>query len=271
MDIGSERIRIRRVAKNVRENRSINTVFFRDESSAGAKPGQFVMVWEPGFDEFPMSLSSYGGGDGLCSVTVKPWGPGSNELVKAKRGDLVGVRGPYGRPFTVERCSALLVGGGTGLAPLLPLARALVSVGARVAVVIGGKTRADLLFEKPMRRVVRRKNLFPATDDGSYGHAGFATDLAEGLIAERKVTRVYTCGPEVMMRKLYDASARLGVAFEASLERSMKCGIGICGSCAIGRNLLCRDGAVLDREALKDSLDEFGLLQRDPAGRYVRV
>jgi dihydroorotate dehydrogenase electron transfer subunit len=270
LDIGSERIRIRRVIRNVKENRSISSVFFRDEPSIAAKPGQFVMVWEPGYDEFPMSLSN-NDSKGVCSVTVKPWGPGSNELVRAKRGDIIGIRGPYGRPYTVERCSALLVGGGTGLAPMLPLARALVAEGAKVAVVIGGKSKADLLFERQMQRVVKKKNVFATTDDGSYGHHGYATDLAESLIAQRRVTRVYTCGPEVMMRKLYDVSVRSGVEFEASLERSMKCGIGICGSCVVGKNLLCRDGAVLGAEALRASLDEFGVLQRDPSGRYVRV
>src|SRR5271165_2944066 len=115
-----------------------------------------------------MSLSSYDG-KGICSVTAKPWGPGSNELVRAKRGDLIGVRGPYGRPYTVEKCSALLVGGGTGLAPMLPLAKALMGAGGRVAVVIGGRSKADLLFEKQMQRIVRKKNVFPTTDDGSYG------------------------------------------------------------------------------------------------------
>jgi dihydroorotate dehydrogenase electron transfer subunit len=270
LDISSERTRIRRVIRNVKENRSITSVYFKDEECSSAKPGQFVMLWEPGFDEFPMSLSNYDE-QGVCSVTAKPWGPGSNELVRAKRGDVIGIRGPYGHPFTVERCSALLVGGGTGLAPMLPLARALLRAGSKVAVVIGGRTKADLLFEKPLQRAVRRKNVFLTTDDGSYGHAGFPTDLAEGLIAERKVTRVYTCGPEVMMRKLYEISVRAGVDFEASLERSMKCGIGICGSCSIGKNLLCRDGAVLDADALKEALDEFGLLQRDPSGRYIRI
>jgi dihydroorotate dehydrogenase electron transfer subunit len=270
LDISGERIRMRRVLKNVRENRTINTVYFTDEQSASAKPGQFVMVWEPGYDEFPMSLSNYDA-KGLCSVTAKPWGPGSNELVRARRGDLLGIRGPYGRPFTVEKCSALLVGGGTGLAPLLPLAKALIREGSRVAVVIGGRSRPDLLFEKQLKRVVKRKNLFITTDDGSHGHKGFPTEIASDIIKERRVTRMYTCGPEAMMRKLYDISEATGVEFEASLERSMKCGMGICGSCTLGRYLLCRDGAVLGGKLLKETLGEFGLLQRDASGRYVKV
>ena len=158
MDISSERIRVERVIRNVKENRSINTVYFKDVRCSTAKPGQFVMIWEPGYDEFPMSLSNYDA-QGICSVTVKPWGPGSNELVRAKRGDLIGVRGPYGRPYTIERCNALLVGGGTGLAPLLPLARALMKIGSRVTAIIGGRSRADLLFERQLRRIVRKKNV----------------------------------------------------------------------------------------------------------------
>lgn len=270
LDISSEKIRIRKVLKNVREAKNINTVYFTDEACASAGPGQFLMVWEPGFDEFPMSLSNYDS-RGLCSVTVKPWGPGSGELVGARRGDLIGIRGPYGRPYTVEKCSALLVGGGTGLAPLLPLSKALAKTGGRVSVVIGGRSKPDIFFEKQLGRIVKRKNLFVTTDDGSYGRPGFPTDLADELIRERKVTRVYTCGPEVMMRKLYDICARAGIAFEASLERSMKCGLGICGSCTVGKNLLCRDGAVLTGDALKGSLGEFGLLQRDASGRYIKV
>jgi dihydroorotate dehydrogenase electron transfer subunit len=270
LDISSERIRMRKILRNVRETRNINSVFFTDEACASAKAGQFVMVWEPGYDEFPMSLSNYDA-KGVCSVTVKPWGPGSSELVGARRGDMIGVRGPYGHPYTVEKCNALLVGGGTGLAPLLPLAKALTKAGSRVSVIIGGRSKPDILFEKQLKRIVKRKNLFVTTDDGSYGRPGFPTDLAEELIGERRVDRVYTCGPEVMMRKLYDIAAKAGIEYEASLERSMKCGMGICGSCTIGKRLLCRDGAILAGEALKDSLGEFGLLQRDASGRYIKV
>ena len=270
LGIDSERIRIRRVLRNVRESRGINTVFFRDEGCSAAKPGQFVMVWEPGLDEFPMSLSGYDE-QGVCSVTVKAWGPGSEQLLGSRRGDVIGVRGPYGHPYTVERCSALLVGGGTGLAPMLPLAKALLGAGAKVAVVIGGKSKADLLFERQMQRVVGKKNICPTTDDGSYGHKGFATDVAESLIKERKVSRIYACGPEIMMRKLYDISVRAGVDFEASLERGMKCGFGICGSCAVGKHLLCREGPVLDSAILKEVLDEFGVLGRDKTGNYIRL
>ena len=270
LDISSEKIRIRSVVRNVSENRGINTVYFKDEACASARPGQFVMLWEPGFDEFPMSLSNYDE-KGVCSTTVKPWGPGSIQLAKAKRGDLIGIRGPYGRPYTVERCSALLVGGGTGLAPMLPLARELVAAGSRVAVVVGGRTKADLLFERQIQRIVGKENVMPTTDDGSYGHKGFPTDLAEGLIRDRRVSRVYTCGPEIMMRKLFDICDRMGVDFEASLERGMKCGIGICGSCAVGKFLLCRDGAVLGSAQLRETLGEFGKLARDSSGNYVKL
>jgi len=148
----------------VRENRTIHTIFFRDEDCSGCKPGQFVMVWAPGHDEMPMSLSSYNK-DGVCSVTVKPWGVGSADLVRMKPGAIIGVRGPYGESFTLKKCRALLVGGGTGLAPLMPLARELVELRNEVTVVIGGRSKADLLFEDLAERIFGKKNLFITTDD----------------------------------------------------------------------------------------------------------
>lgn len=268
--IDSERPRIHVVTKNVRENRTIHTIYFRDQRCATCRPGQFVMVWAPGHDEMPMSLSSYKR-DGSSSVTVKPWGVGSTDLVKMKRGAAIGIRGPYGESFTVDRCRALLVGGGTGLAPLMPLARELVKVGSKVTVVIGGRSKADLLFEKTAGNIVNRKNVLVTTDDGSYGVQGFPTDIAEDLVRKNAITRVYACGPEVMMRKLYDIASKVGIKYEGSLERGMKCGIGICGSCTIGPYLLCRDGPVLRGEQLDLVQDEFGLLQRDHSGRYVAI
>lgn len=270
LDISSERPRMRPVLRNVRESRSIHTLYFRDHPSASAKPGQFVMVWAPGYDEMPMSLSGYDE-NGLCSITVKPWGPGTNDLIGMRPGSILGVRGPYGVPFTIEKCNSLLVGGGTGLAPLLPLAKELVKVGAKVTMIVGGRSRSDILFERRVRRVIKGQNLFITTDDGTAGTKGLATDLVQGLVEKRSTDRMYACGPEVMMRKCYDIAQANGIQFEASLERGMKCGFGICGSCTIGRYLLCRDGPVLNSRMLSEVRDEFGLLQRDHSGRYVKI
>jgi dihydroorotate dehydrogenase electron transfer subunit len=256
--------------RTIRENRSMHTLYFRDQPCSAAKPGQFVMVWAPGYDEMPMSLSGYGK-NGISSITVKPWGPGTNDLIKQKPGGIIGIRGPYGVPFTVEKCSALLIGGGTGLAPLMPLARGLVGVGARVTMIIGGKSKPEILFERRARRTIKGENLHITTDDGTAGTKGFPTDLAEQLMAKGSFDRIYTCGPEVMMRKAYDIAVRQGIEIEASLERGMKCGFGICGSCTVGPYLLCRDGPVLNRKTLSTVADEFGVLQRDHSGRYVKV
>jgi len=270
LDISSERPRIRPVLRNVRENSSIHTLYFRDRPCSSARPGQFVMVWAPGHDEMPMSLSGYDE-KGICSITVKPRGLGTSDLITMKSGALLGVRGPYGVPFTIEKCNALLVGGGTGLAPLLPLAKELLRVGSRVTLIIGGRSRSEVLFERRARRVIKGQNLFITTDDGTAGTKGLATDMVEELIRKRDVTRMYTCGPEVMMKKCYEMAVARGVKFEASLEREMKCGFGICGSCTIGPYLLCRDGPMLTGEQLSSVMDEFGLLQRDRSGRYVKI
>jgi dihydroorotate dehydrogenase electron transfer subunit len=248
----------------------MHTLYFRDQQCSTAKPGQFVMVWAPGYDEMPMSLSGYDK-TGLSSITVKPWGPGTNDLIQMKPGASIGVRGPYGVPFTVEKCNPLLIGGGTGLAPLLPLARELVDAGAKVTMIIGGKNKSELLFERRARRTIKGENLHVTTDDGSAGTKGFPTDIAEEIMVSKSIDRVYTCGPEVMMRKTFDAALKLGVEVEASLERGMKCGFGICGSCTVGPYILCRDGPVLKTEVLSAVSDEFGLLQRDHSGRYMKV
>jgi dihydroorotate dehydrogenase electron transfer subunit len=135
---------------------------------------------------------------------------------------------------------------------------------------MAGKSKDDLFFIRRSRRIVKTRNLFIVTGDGSSGIKGQVSDIAQDLAEKRRFNRVYVCGSEVMMRNLFELFARSGVKFEASLEREMKCAVGLCGSCSIGPYLLCRDGPVLPRETLSDVLDEFGALRRDASGKYVR-
>jgi dihydroorotate dehydrogenase electron transfer subunit len=257
------------VLRNTRESKGITSIFFYDEECARARPGQFVMVWTPGFDEMPMSLSSYNS-RGIAAITVKPWGPGSEDLARIKNGALIGIRGPYGSSYALEKGPSLLVGSGTGLAPLLPLAQDLVSTGAKLSLIMGGKTKDDLLFVSRSRRMVKSSNLFIVTGDGSAGVKGEPVEQTKRLLERRKVNKIYACGSETMMRRLYEVCVSRNIRFEASLEREMKCAIGLCGSCSIGPYLLCKDGPVLTKETLSEVLDEFGILRRDASGKYIR-
>jgi len=104
-----------------------------------------------------------------------------------------------------------------------------------------------------------------STDDGSYGEKGFVTDLVEKLVTETHFDAVYVCGPEIMMYKTVQSAHSRGMFVQASLERMMKCGVGICGSCCIGEDLVCRDGTVFDGPHLSSN-KEFGYFHRNKAG-----
>jgi len=112
-----------------RDSQITYTIRFRDEACSKAEPGQFVMIWVPSENECPMSLSEIGT---LAAITVRPVGRATEKLCKKKEGETIWVRGPYGRGFTVRGDSNLLIGGGTGIAPLIPLAEKLVESGRKV-------------------------------------------------------------------------------------------------------------------------------------------
>jgi len=228
-------------------------------------PGQFVMVWLPGIDEVPMGFSSIGPS---VAITVQRMGEATKALCALAPGDRVGVRGPFGKGFQLlegKRC--LLVGGGNGVGPLVPLAEALVANGCRVYSAVGARTHEELLF---IDRLEGIGGASPgvATDDGSKGHHGFVSNLAERLMDEDRPDVVYTCGPELMMRKVADACWDRRIPFQASLERYMKCGIGLCDACACGQYLVCRDGPVLSGDQLLE-VPDFGSFKRGPSGRKV--
>lgn len=227
-----------------------------------AAPGQFVMVWLPGVDEVPMGFSRI---RPTASITVQRLGDATEALSSLEAGDRVGVRGPLGRGFSpVEGRRCLLVGGGNGVAPLLPLAEVLASRGCQVHATVGARERAELLFVDALGAVIGERPRI-ATDDGSEGHHGFVSTLADGLMDDLGPDMVYTCGPELMMAKVAASCWKRRIPFQASLERFMKCGIGICDACAAGPFLVCRDGPVFDGERLR-SMPDFGRFRRGPSG-----
>ncbi|MFQ6135364.1 MAG: dihydroorotate dehydrogenase electron transfer subunit, partial [Nitrososphaerales archaeon] len=236
----TNRPRMTAVRQMRRESTDVRTIIVQDERCSKATPGQFAMIWAPGVGEAPMSLSVMDSG-GLCGFTVKPLGPTSNALCSMKEDDLIGIRGPYGNGFTPIYGSCLLVGGGTGLAPLIPLARLLLEKGATVTLLLAGRSRSDLLFLKDAEKVLSgsRHRVVVTTDDGSYGVRGLASDYAAELLEKEAYDMIYTCGPEAMMKRVLILAEERVIPVQASLERYMKCGFGLCGSCVIGRYLVC--------------------------------
>ena len=259
---------VRTVVSRRDETPTVRTLEFDDEALAAARPGQFAMVWVPRTGELPMSIM-VSDTPGRAAFTVRAHGPASTGLYNTAAGGQIGVRGPFGNSFELGPKKMLLVGGGTGLVPLMRL----ISQAPReseITLVMGARTRGEVFFEE------RAAALGPpglgirvATDDGSYGARGTAAEEAARLLKEGGFGRAYTCGPEPMMRGVVDAARAAGVPVQASIERVMKCGIGICGSCSMGGRIVCCEGTVFDGESLAANAD-FGRAYRSKSGTILR-
>jgi dihydroorotate dehydrogenase electron transfer subunit len=252
----------------VDETPSIRSFWFNDSNMHNAKPGQFAMCWIPGVDEVPMSVLAIQGKT-EAGVVVKKGGPVSVALWEKKIGDNMWLRGPYGQPFNVAHHQKLLVvGGGTGLVPLLSL---LVHFRGRdVTLITGARTASELLFKDWLIQDSKKHNfqLVFATDDGSYGEKNQVPSVAQTILDKQDFDAIYTCGPEPMMKKMYDLAMGKQCHIQVSLERVFKCAVGICGACVIGSYLVCSDGPVFTENQLS-GMPEFGRSRRDLSGRLV--
>jgi len=265
------RLRIVKIQEVRVESPTVKTFTFQDKICGKAEPGQFVMVWIPGVDEIPTSLSTTS--NSLTSITVAEVGEATKALHQRKRGDVLGIRGPYGNGFTLNSGNIMIVGGGTGMVPLMPLTEKLVKLAKKLTFLLGAKTRNELLFLDRINQTLSKVNaeMIATTEDGSYGLKGVVTDQAEKRLAEEKFDIIYACGPEQMMHKMFLLTERYHTPFQASLERIMRCAMGLCGSCVIGKLRVCKDGPVLTSEQLRTVKEEFGKFKRDFQGRKIVV
>jgi dihydroorotate dehydrogenase electron transfer subunit len=265
----ADKIRTVEIKKVNREAIDITTLYFEDETVKTGKPGQYIMVWVPGDDEVPMSISGIDE-DGLSSITVRKVGITSETLDAMRPGDRIGIRGPYGNSYELNGENPLIVAGGSGTASLLPLVKALQAKGVTPTFILGGRSADQLLFEDELLELLGEK-LVVSTDDGSMGYSGYASGYAALVMDENNYDHVYTCGPELMMAKVFQETERRDIPMQASLERYVKCAVGICGNCAIGPYRVCHDGPVFNSDMLREVRDEFGISQMDASGMKARV
>lgn len=253
------------------ENCAVKTLIFNDKLCGKAKPGQFVMVWIPGVDEIPISLSGITS-DGFTSITVHGVGDASNTLNQKQKGEIIGIRGPFGNGFVASEGKVMVVGGGTGIGPLMPLTEKLAKIADKVTLMSGVKSQANLIFLDRINNVcsgVNSETVY-TTEDGSYAFEGFITDQAEKKLMKETFDMIYTCGPESMMYKMFVLAEQYKVPLQASLERIMRCSIGLCGSCQIGKLRVCKDGPVFTSEQLRSVKDEFGKFRLDSTGKKIK-
>lgn len=234
-----------RVEEKITETKEFATLFFRH--ALDFVPGQFIMVWLPGIDEKPYTISHHS--KERFAVTIEAKGIFSKKAVTLDKGDLVGIRGPFGNGFDIQPGqTAAVVAGGCGMAPLATLVEKL---SHDTCFIHGARSKDFLLY--PDRFSIERHF---CTDDGSFGHKGFVTDLLEQQIASgKKFDRVYTCDPEIMMYHIFKICEKHHIPCQVSLERYMRCGFGVCGACVCGNQVVCKDGPVFSSADLRKMKD----------------
>lgn len=227
-------------------------------------PGQFTMLYALGTGEAAISISGDPAEPDRLVHTVRALGPTTQAICASRPGDVLGVRGPFGRPWPVaeaEGADVVIVAGGIGLAPLRP---ALLHVLAarerygRVTLLYGGRSPEQLLYRDELEDWSSRPDLeLRVTVDVARPDWRGRVGVVPGLVAAapldpaRAVAMV--CGPEIMMRATASALLDRGVGagrIFVSLERNMQCGFGRCGHCQLGPTLVCRDGPVYDYAAI---------------------
>ncbi len=236
------------------------TLVFEDEALQQRyrfRPGQFNMLYLPGIGEVPISISSDPGEPGRMGHTIRYAGNVTRAISRLQVGDVIGVRGPYGSAWPLERLRGqdlCIVTGGIGLAPLRPVIYDVIRHRAdfgRVILLYGARTPADMLytdeFEAWEAHDIQVHTTVDRADARWKGHVGVVPMLFYHIRLDPKRTTVLTCGPEIMMRfVIYEALARRipQERIYISMERNMKCGVGFCGHCQFGPTFVCKEGPV---------------------------
>lgn len=216
-----------------------------------SQPGNYVMVWLPGVKEAPFSV--YYHDHTKISLIVEAIGPLTRKLVNLKTREKIGIRGPYGNSFTFKpKLSYMLVAGGSGAAPILFALKNLKTIAKDTMYLMGART-SDELFLIDEAKLYSSK-VFVSTDDGSSGFKGLVTQLADKLLRKEKVDMIFACGPEPMIKSMYEIAIKYNVMFEASMSRIIKCALGFCGSCVLEPKgyRVCADGPVFNKVQLGD-------------------
>ena len=226
-------------------------------------PGEFLMVWNFK-NEKPMSISQIN--DNELAITVKNIGEFTSQLHELKAGDEIGIRGSYGSGFdnSFECKKIIAIGGGVGMAPVNAIASDLAD-NNDVSVISAAQTKDELLFLDSLEKT--GVEVYPCTDDGSFGFEGFATNCLSDLLESSTYDYGFVCGPEIMMKGIYDILESSQIPAQYSLERYMKCALGVCGQCCVDSEgwRICVEGPVFENDKIS-RITEFAQYRRDASG-----
>lgn len=262
LDITRNKTDIVKIEDIISYSSEIKSFILRNERIAKAyRPGMFIILWIPDYDFLPMSISNVEGNQ--IEITVQKIGEGTSKLFEMRIGEKIGIRGPFGTSFNYEDAkNILIVGGGMGIAGLTSLINPLKRNKKNIFVTIGAKDDASLIFADRLIDLI--PSTMCATEDGSIGKKCLVTDTMEEIINSEKIDLIITCGPEIMMKRVLEIADSKMIEVQASLERKMKCGVGLCGSCCIGEDnniSVCKDGPVFNSAQLR-SFPQFGTYKK---------
>jgi len=232
-------------------------------------PGQFNMVYVYGMGEAAISISSDPARTGTIDHTIHRVGSLTTALAHKKRGDVIGIRGPYGSVWPIDvahKKDVCIVSGGIGLAPLRPVLYTILKNRedyGRIIILYGGRSPLDLLYRVELEKWANDYNVevlvtVDRGDSSWKGHIGVVTALFSYIKLDARATVAYVCGPEIMMKYTIDELDRRGLSQDQiylSMERNMKCAVGFCGHCQMGPTFICKEGPVYPLPRVHPLLD----------------
>jgi ferredoxin--NADP+ reductase len=244
------------------------------------KAGQFVILrMHEGGERVPLTIVDSDPVAGTVTLIFQAVGHSTRELAQLSVGDnLMDLAGPLGKPTHIENFgTCCVIGGGYGTAPVLPIAAALRDAGNNMIGIIGARSWNLVILEKELREICGRLEV--ATDDGSYGHHGFVTDVLKGIIEEgTKIDFVLAVGPSPMMRAVSNLTREYGITTMVSLNPIMVDGTGMCGGCRVEvggeTKFACVDGPEFDGHLVNFDLlmkrqATYKPLEQEAAGREL--
>jgi len=256
------------VKKRIRESHDTVTLDLAPGNSEGEtdfSPGQFNMLYAFGIGEVPISVSGPSQESNSYLHTIRGVGNVTRALTNLKRGQKVGLRGPFGNSWPIEGAKGrdiIIMAGGIGLAPLRPAVYSLVSQRDQygdISILYGARKNEDLLFQNEFatwrgKYGIQVKVTVDTGDQDWKGNVGVVTKLVPRVTFDPNNCIAMICGPEIMMRfsasELMNAGVRENSIY-ITMERNMKCAVGFCGHCQFGPSFICKDGPVFRYDRIK--------------------
>jgi len=250
----------------INESPTIKTFVITPKEEIKFETGQFIELTVPGLGEGPFTPSSSPSVKERMDITIMSVGNVTAKLHEMKKGEKVGVRGPYGKGYPLDDFKGkevFIVGGGVGLAPLRSLLYALfnrIDDFKKIYLRYGARTPDDIIYKNQIPEWEKKYNLdvqltVDAANNGWKGNVGVVTTILEEIPVDIKNSVAVVCGPPIMMKFSTFKLIEKGFAHKniyLSMEKNMSCGVGKCGHCGLGKYYVCKDGPVFTFDLIEN-------------------